>query len=1529
MLAPKTDGQDTSGPSADVTRESEKIQDGDIGILAFRFRELYIFPLFDECCRTARLPFWASIFLPILLFVQNIGSTLWIGCTTLWDTQLPWQLDFLFMFCDLGLHDHEMSDCWPQLALLYSIILFSSIFLWIVFVYYRTNKSFARWQMYVVTVIVYHVWPLLFAPLSCAVGRSIVAVQDNPTPGNIVVLAVTFIVLAIVNLLTMFCANFYCKSPCLQNGILALWAPDTVILLVMRIEFCAGVSIWIGLFPKWMTVMAFALGMVMMLYELYLLYFMPMCVFWMNGVLMGTVIYSLANSIAVTVHFFTHGDERWIIISPVIVWVCAMFGTSLWFYLRRKKMIRLLTRGRDGKIIMEKSEKYNHFDTIIFSSTRDVCAYLRIGIGNACPLLIDLSFVKYLIESYGGEKDVMFACMRTAALFPFANSVLAASLPVLDSWNSLTLGEEFQIYQLRKINLARQMQTIYFNDDEFDELQKKSTGIISQIRGFWLEIMRSKGDISFAALHALRKETLVVDSLFFDAIEQWPGSQTLNNMYVTFMIEAEANYSSAIRFEKKRQMMAEGKLTVTDSAFRSLVSLYPHYLYDRIVDTKGRRINIGDSFSYNSESSECDSSTNVATDDVDLHYDEIIQDLISQGKLRLAVQNCLRGLKFKPVMPNLLLGLLLLFAVVVCALVILEEVPPYLAEGMTVVMSNNKLAKIALEIQYISFISGIQMLIEDGHFGGTPEIAKTLKLSEEQLPTHPSIMHDPYLAMHNSGLNLLELAEEESAVIMNTRGEITERTLLYAQDYAIPILQTEPFNITVSIRTGMILLASAAEDAATAGAGCRECKEQVLVTGLSLSQHFSDIIKVLIPATRTPQEQDMTTVKISIGAIIGVLFLYLMFRIVSVVWIRREMKVCSRVLKSVKPRAIYDSFQHICLREKKDITFIASAQSTSRMSCVMVFYPLVIVVSTVAVAALLIRAAFSYSESISYVRDLWYMSRFSFIRSLESVSEAVRLFGYVYDLEKYTNYRASNWTEILTYGQILNAWGFQVSDEYSKFYMLSDLCPSNASHYADFVNCSPLSTQADIFAHYCLGLWDQVRPNNFEIFKSPTFSALVYLFDSKIYEGFLEIADQTQQAVDSYAKRADTETTLLFVAALLVAVASALVEYYLCHLLSISFEAFKQLLLLLSPTYIAKEPVIVDFATGQTGQYAKSGSESMLENSIYAVLNVDAALIIQNVSQGFSTLTGFTPDQTLGQPLSWLIPEQGAVQATFYQRLREMMHDCDETMSKMTITAFSENGDKIHVKAAVVARFDKDRSLIQFSILLRDLSSEVAHKKMLKQMKKRADLLIRSLVPEPVCQRLGSPDLPVFTVTHATILYVKIEGLSEAVHASSPELVMNMVDATFEVFEKTSKNHPAMAPIDRWAGVYAAVCGLFGESASQPEQLNEMLAFCFEVLNEIKFLNEKLSVDIHLKFVINAGGPMVGSFLGVQNPVFQVISPIKDLAERLLEVGHVDRVHIPASLLPLIDNRIYVTERIPESVEIDGRAEQILFVNVI
>ena len=60
------------------------------------------------------------------------------------------------------------------------------------------------------------------------------------------------------------------------------------------------------------------------------------------------------------------------------------------------------------------------------------------------------------------------------------------------------------------------------------------------------------------------------------------------------------------------------------------------------------------------------------------------------------------------------------------------------------------------------------------------------------------------------------------------------------------------------------------------------------------------------------------------------------------------------------------------------------------------------------------------------------------------------------------------------------------------------------------------------------------------------------------------------------------------------------------------------------------------------------------------------------------------------------------------------------------------------------------------------------------------------------------------------------------------------------------------------------------------------------------------------------------------------MSPITDVAKKILEVGEPDMIHIPGCLQPLVNVTQFKTDEMDiESITVNGKTQKILFVNAI
>jgi len=142
-----------------MSADPEEVQSGTV---TFGLGESHVFPPYDDCFRSARLPFLRAYVTPIVIYMQLMGATLWISCSNIWGVGAPAWLRVLFLaftsVCTTrrGPPARSRSSCSASL-----------LFLCGVFFSYRASKSFARWRVHIVVIILYTVFPVCVGPLRC------------------------------------------------------------------------------------------------------------------------------------------------------------------------------------------------------------------------------------------------------------------------------------------------------------------------------------------------------------------------------------------------------------------------------------------------------------------------------------------------------------------------------------------------------------------------------------------------------------------------------------------------------------------------------------------------------------------------------------------------------------------------------------------------------------------------------------------------------------------------------------------------------------------------------------------------------------------------------------------------------------------------------------------------------------------------------------------------------------------------------------------------------------------------------------------------------------------------------------------------------------------------------------------------------------------------------------------------------------------------------------------------------------------
>ena len=99
-----------------------------------------------------------------------------------------------------------------------------------------------------------------------------------------------------------------------------------------------------------------------------------------------------------------------------------------------------------------------------------------------------------------------------------------------------------------------------------------------------------KQEISLDSLAALARLNRTTSSLCHEVMARYLNNSRLLFIFSRYVIECQADFKARISLYQERKMIDNGKRPAIDFAFRSMVNLFPNYLWKRILDYRGRSI---------------------------------------------------------------------------------------------------------------------------------------------------------------------------------------------------------------------------------------------------------------------------------------------------------------------------------------------------------------------------------------------------------------------------------------------------------------------------------------------------------------------------------------------------------------------------------------------------------------------------------------------------------------------------------------------------------------------------------------------------------------------------------------------------------------------------------------------------------------------------------------------------------------------------------------------------------------------------
>ncbi|OHT08223.1 adenylate cyclase, type VII [Tritrichomonas foetus] len=395
---------------------------------------------------------------------------------------------------------------------------------------------------------------------------------------------------------------------------------------------------------------------------------------------------------------------------------------------------------------------------------------------------------------------------------------------------------------------------------------------------------------------------------------------------------------------------------------------------------------------------------------------------------------------------------------------------------------------------------------------------------------------------------------------------------------------------------------------------------------------------------------------------------------------------------------------------------------------------------------------------------------------------------------------------------------------------------------------------------------------------------------------------------------------IFFIAIMILAIASYLVENITLSIFDREFKAFKTLILRVDPVYFVSNPELIElFYNRKNEKMISSSSHAAFYASHDAMISVNIDLVIENVNPAVTDVFGFTPEQDLNFLISYQINKRlYSVFDLMKSGETSLVFECDANGN-------TDDSKGVPLHLSVIGFKNESGLVTTFAVLMKDMTEEEKQRLAVEEAKKQAELILLQILPKDIIIRLNRGDKNIdFTVKSSTIIFIDIEKFSEYSATLSTKDIMLNLSKIFTVFDKICSTFNLITKIKLIGDDYMAAAGLFTPEIIPVRHALQMIQFALQCLEALEELNVLLNSSLQVRIGINTDGPLIAGVLGTDKPMFDIIGDPINVAARLQSTCIPGLVQISESTYNLVANMDFNIEERGE-IELKGKGKRKTF----
>lgn len=478
--------------------------------------------------------------------------------------------------------------------------------------------------------------------------------------GNPSGLQIVLIILGFLSCIYTFAHIFYLSivlnhSPFLSNLVGMMWIPKHYFFQIALYAFAIGTQGLFHSYDDWTKITSQIITVLVCMLTMYHALNSPFSFTTLNAIFAALPISVLFGSILAIVREFIPISDPIYYIIPLVVYIIAFIAMYLMFYFLRLKAKKYLSinaiEHEEGEDIRE-DMKYDHLDKYI-KNVNQCFWLLHVGLEEASDLFLDWSLHRYCTQNYVNDGDLLLFMTWLVSFFPSETNIFHSYIQLAFRMQDPSYDNKVMFYQLHRVHIFRQSSASKEAAKDFYKIRVLTSKCVAKSCQFWKNLANPAIDVDHSAIVQLSKIHRQAELSWVEMLDKYPNNSRFAYEYSRFLLDGVCNFTEAIKWHQRALGIENGKRILNDRMFHKFIQMYPHYLKNGVVNTRGSFINKSKKLSKDSSASNSStlhmSTSSISYNEDESDSDEIIdQDMaaqfLPQMALRTALQNYVNNL---------------------------------------------------------------------------------------------------------------------------------------------------------------------------------------------------------------------------------------------------------------------------------------------------------------------------------------------------------------------------------------------------------------------------------------------------------------------------------------------------------------------------------------------------------------------------------------------------------------------------------------------------------------------------------------------------------------------------------------------------------------------------------------------------------------------------------------------------------------------------------------------------------------------